>query len=186
MVDEPRRPDAVGLTVRHEEARDAGPIARLHESAFPTPAEAALVGALRAAGRLALSLVAIIEEGVVGHVAFSPVTIVSRMTTANPRPGAGLGLAPLAVASTHRRCGIGAALLEAGLAGCARDGIGYVVVLGEPHYYRRFGFVRASDRGLANEYGAVEEFMVLELRPGAVSPGGGLVRYAPEFAALGS
>jgi len=172
--------------VRHEDARDAGPIGRLHESAFPTPAEAALVGALRAAGRLALSLVAVVEEGLVGHVAFSPVTIAGPAMTASPWPGAGLGLAPLAVASTHRRRGIGAALVEAGLARCARDGIGYVVVLGEPHYYRRFGFARASDRGLANEYGAVEEFMVLELRPGAVSPGGGLVRYAPEFAALGS
>ena len=100
--------------------------------------------------------------------------------------GRGPGAGASGRRSTHRRCGIGAALVEAGLAGCVRDGIGYVVVLGEPHYYRRFGFVRASDRGLANEYGAVEEFMVLELRPGAVSPGGGLVRYAPEFAALGS
>ena len=62
----------------------------------------------------------------------------------------------------------------------------YVVVLGEPHYYRRFGFVLASDRGLANEYGVLQEFLVLELRPGAVSPGGGLVRYAPKFAAPGS
>ena len=164
--------------MRDEEARDAGPIARLHESAFPTPGEASLVAALRAAGRLTLSLVAVAGGGLVGHVAFSPVT------TADGWPG--LGLAPLAVASTHRRWGIGTALVEAGLAGCARAGIGYVVVLGEPHYYRRFGFVRASDRGLANEYGAVEEFMVLELRPGAVSPRGGLVRYAPEFAALGS
>lgn len=82
--------------------------------------------------------------------------------------------------------GAGAPGRRAGLVRCARDAIGYVVVLGEPRYYRRFGFVRASDRGLANEYGAVEEFMVLELRPGAVSPDGGLVRYAPEFAALGS
>ena len=94
MADEPRRPDAVGLTVRHEEARDAGPIARLHESAFPTPAEAALVGALRAAGRLALSLVAIIEEGLVGHVAFSPVTIVSPDDDREPAPGAGWGWRP--------------------------------------------------------------------------------------------
>ena len=174
------RGDAAELAVREEEARDAGPIARLHESAFPTPAEAALVAALRKAGRLALSLVAVVGDSLLGHIAFSPVT------TASPWPGAGLGLAPLAVAAAHQRRGIGAALVEAGIARCARDGIGYLVVLGEPHYYRRFGFARAGDRGVANEYGTVEEFMLLELRPGAVSPGGGLVKYAPEFAALGS
>ena len=123
---------------------------------------------------------AVTDDGLVGHVAFSPVT------TATAWPGTGLGLAPLAVASGHRRKGIGAALVETGIARSARAGIGFLVVLGEPHYYGRFGFVRARDHGVTNEYGAVEEFMVLELRPGAVPSGGGLVRYAPEFAALGS
>jgi len=174
------RADRTGLEVREEDARDADSIARLHESAFPTPAEAALVAALREAGRLTLSLVAVADGNLVGHVAFSP------LTTPSPWPGQGLGLAPLAVAAAHRQQGVGAALVEAGIARCARAGVGYLVVLGEPHYYRRFGFARAGDRGIANEYGAVEEFMVLELRPGAVPPGGGLVRYAPEFAALGS
>lgn len=53
------RPDRAGLVVREEDARDADPIGRLHESAFPTPGEAALVAALRKAGRLMLSLVAV-------------------------------------------------------------------------------------------------------------------------------
>lgn len=166
--------------VREEDTRDADPIARLHDSAFPTSGESALVAALRKAGRLALSLVAEREGSLVGHVAFSPVT------TATAWPGTGLGLAPLAVASGHRRKGIGAALVETGIARSARAGIGFLVVLGEPHYYGRFGFVRARDHGVTNEYDAVEEFMVLELRPGAVPSGGGLVRYAPESAALGS
>ena len=168
------------MTVREEAAPDVGPVTRLHASAFPTSAEATLVAALRAAGRLTLSLVAETEGDVAGHVAFSPVT------TSSPWPGTGLGLAPLAVAAAHRRRGIGAALVEAGITRCARAGVGYLVVLGAPRYYQRFGFIRASDRGIANEYGAVDEFMVLELRPGTVAPGGGLVRYAPEFAALGS
>jgi putative acetyltransferase len=59
------------------------------------------------------------------------------------------------------------------------------VVLGEPEYYGRFGFERASSRGLDNEYGVDEAFMVLELQPGALPAEGGLVRYAQEFALVG-
>ena len=57
-----------------------------------------------------------------------------------------------------------------------------MVVLGHPGYYPRFGFHRASELGLGNEYGADEAFMAVELRPGGL-PAGGLVRYGPEFAA---
>jgi predicted N-acetyltransferase YhbS len=53
-----------------------------------------------------------------------------------------------------------------------------------PRVLRRFGFRRASDRGIANEYGADEEFMLLGLLPDALPPTGGLARYAPAFAAL--
>jgi putative acetyltransferase len=60
-----------------------------------------------------------------------------------------------------------------------------VVVLGEPRYYARFGFGRASDRGLGNEYGATDEFMVVELEPGILPTEGGLVKYAAEFGDLG-
>ena len=59
-----------------------------------------------------------------------------------------------------------------------------MVVLGHPHYYRRFGFRRARDAGLENEYGADEDFMVLELRPDALRGVTGLVKYSPEFSML--
>jgi putative acetyltransferase len=72
-----------------------------------------------------------------------------------------------------------------GLASCAQLGCGFVVVLGEPEYYGRFGFARASNYGLDNEYGVDEAFMALELKPGSLPPAGGLVRYAPEFALIG-
>ena len=60
-----------------------------------------------------------------------------------------------------------------------------MVVLGDPAYYRRFGFLPASRWGLRDEYGGKDAFQALELRPGAIPPGGGVVRYAPEFNALG-
>ncbi len=140
----------------------------MHVAAFPTDAEARLVDALRHAGQGTLSLVAQVDGEIVGHVLFSPVT-----------PGKGLGLAPLAVKPAHQN-GIAAALVREGLERCS----GYVVVLGEPAYYRRFGFRRARDFGLENEYGADEEFMVLEREPGALRGVRGLVRYREEFSVL--
>jgi putative acetyltransferase len=164
------------MVVRPEEAGDAAGIFAVHVAAFPTDAEGRLVNALRAAGRLAVSLVAEVGGRVVGHVGFSPVTVGGA--------AGGLGLAPLAVAPDAQRRGVGGALVRAGLAAAAASGAGFVVVLGHPAYYPRFGFRPAGGLGLGNEYGAGEAFMAAELRPGGL-PGGGLVRYGPEFAAWG-
>lgn len=147
----------------------------MHAAAFPSDAEARLVDALRAARRAALSLVAEHDGQVVGHVLFSPV---------KSNRGRGLGLAPLAVLPRHQRQGIGAALIRAGIEACRAGGYDYAVVLGDPGYYRRFGFRRALDLGLQNEYGAQDEFMVLELRLGGLAGVTGLVKYCREFAAL--
>jgi putative acetyltransferase len=70
-------------------------------------------------------------------------------------------------------------LVRAGVAACERAGFGFIVLLGEPQYYRRFGFITASAMGMSNEYGADDAFMVLELTPRSAKPGG--VCYAPEF-----
>jgi putative acetyltransferase len=161
---------------RPEHARDVAAIRGVLEAAFPTPAEARLVDALRLNGRLSLSIVASDGAGVVGHVAFSPVQV---------GEASGLGLAPMAVLPEHQSRGVGALLVREGLATCAAQRHGFVVVLGEPEYYGRFGFERASARGLDNEYGADEAFMVLEVVPGSLPAQGGLVRYAPEFGLVG-
>lgn len=65
---------------------------------------------------------------------------------------------------------------------CRVDGYSGVVLLGDPRYYRHFGFVPASTYRRSNEYGASDAFMALELRPGALRGVEGLVGYAPEFA----
>ncbi|MGE0713124.1 MAG: GNAT family N-acetyltransferase [Planctomycetota bacterium] len=163
------------IRVRAEQLSDIPGIHAVHAAAFPTPGEARLVDALRAAGRLEVSLVAADADEVVGHVAFS------RVRAADGTQG--VGLAPVAVLGAHRRRGVGAALIEAGLAACRATGWGYAVVLGDPAYYGRFGFRAAAEHGLEDEYGGGPAFQVLELAAGGL-PSAGLVRYAPEFAAL--
>jgi putative acetyltransferase len=167
----------MSLSIRPEEPADSAAIRRVLEAAFPTAAEARLVDLLRAGGRLLISLVAEEDGALVGYIAFSPVQIEGEALE-----GIGLGLAPLAVMPGFQSQGIGSRLVREGLAACQRAGYGFVVVLGGPGFYRRFGFERADLRGLGNEYGADEEFMVRELRDGAIPGRGGVVRFGPEFA----
>lgn len=163
--------------VRPEEPRDAAAITTLLRACFPSPGEARLVEQLRAAGNLSVSLVAVADDTVIGHVGFSPVT------AAGVKFGA--GLAPLAVHQGYRRRGVAAALVERGLDACRAAGFAWAVVLGEPEYYVRFGFRAAAEFGLSDEYGGGAAFQVLELKQGGIPKDAGLVKYAPEFASLG-
>jgi putative acetyltransferase len=165
------------VSIQPEEPTDAAGVQRVLEGAFPTAAEARLVDRLRENGNLRVSLVAQANGQIVGYAGFSPVRV-----DAEPGGGDGAGLAPLAVLRDFERQGIGGRLVSAGLAACRHAGYGFVVVLGSPKYYSRFGFTRADQRGLGNEYHASEEFMIVELRDGAIPRSGGIVRYGSEFA----
>ena len=161
------------ILIRPEEPGDRDAIHAVHTASFPTAGEARLVNALRVAGSLCVSLVAVIEGEIVGHVAFSPVTVTGATD--------GAGLAPVAVMPAFRRRGIAEKLIQEGLEACERLDFGFVVVLGDPTYYRRCGFLPAGGWGLSDEYGGGEAFQALELRAASIPVGGGLVRYAPEF-----
>ncbi len=167
------------MNLRPERVADFAAIRATLVAAFPTDAEARVVDRLRASGNATLGLVAEAEGAVVGHVLFSPVIV-----DGAPRRH-GLGLAPLAVSPRQQKRGIGSLLIAAGIDAC-RGKTPFVVVLGEPGYYGRFGFTTAGDVGLRNEYGATDEFMVLELRQRGLPPAGGLVRYGSEFAEFAS
>lgn len=167
------------LALRGELPCDQAGIARVQRAAFPSPDESRLVDALRLSGNLRLSLVAIENAEIVGHVAFSPVSLESSFGNI-----AGLGLAPVAVLPDHQRRGIGSALIRSGMEKCRELNTLFVVVLGEPGYYQRFGFRAASTWGIANEYNVHDEFMAIELLPGAIPPGGSLARYSPEFSSF--
>ena len=164
------------IIVRPEQPGDIPEIRTLLASCFPTNGEARLVDALRGAARLPVSLVADVGGVIVGHVAFSPVS--------SAKGAKGVGLGPIAVAGQHRRQGIAEMLVQEGMSACREAGFGWAVVLGEPAYYSRFGFHPASACGLSDEYGGGDAFQVVELSPGALPVGDGVVRYASEFAVL--
>jgi len=168
----------VNVSVRIEQPGDADGVRDTNAQAFGEPLEARLVDALRSASDY-LSLVATIDDRVVGHILFTPVTIeppVDRRIA---------GLAPMAVRPEYQRAGIGGQLIRAGLEQCRRNGYSAVVVLGHPEYYPRFGFIPAHTFGLTCEFPSTPEaFMALELEANALNGIRGLVRYHPEFASL--
>lgn len=88
----------------------------------------------------------------------------------------------MAVLPEFQKRGIGTLLVEAGLAECRKAQYDFVVVLGHPEYYPRFGFVPASRYGIKCEYPVPDEvFMLIELRAGALQGRHGIVKYEPEF-----
>jgi putative acetyltransferase len=148
------------MDLRDEKPADIAAIRALTTRAFADAAhssgtEAEIVDALRAAGALAVSLVATEDDAIVGHVAFSPVTI-------DGRHRGWFGLGPVSVLPERQGEGIGAALVGEGLRRLAADGAAGCVVLGDPVYYRRFGFV--SDPALAYPGAPAEYFMRLVMR----------------------
>jgi putative acetyltransferase len=165
------------IVVRTETTEDHKSVWRVNELAFGQPNEADLVDALRASARPYISLVAVVDEQVVGHIFFSPVSIESESGVFTA-----MGLAPMAVLPEYQNQGIGSRLVREGLKECQRLGHAIVVVLGHANYYPRFGFTPASLKGLRSEYDVPDEvFMVTELIPGALEGRRGLVKYHAEF-----
>lgn len=169
--------DSKAVVVRGEGPADLAAIRALHRAAFGGDAEAQLVDELRAEGHAAISLVAELERAVVAHVLFSPVEIAGR------RNFQVLALAPVGVLPEMQRQGLGSILIRAGLEQAAAWGASAVLVLGEPDYYRRFGFRPELTQSLQSPY-AGAYFMALELVPGAREQLVGVARHAPPFGGL--
>ena len=111
-----------------------------------------IIEALRAAKALTLSLVAEVEGHVVGHIAFSPVSI-----SDGTRNWYGLG--PVSVLPAYQRQGIGKALIGQGLSRLKGMGAQGCCLVGHPYYYRKFGFQNVS--GLVHEGVPPEVFLAL-------------------------
>ena len=167
------------IAVRAEQPSDRTAIHGLIAQAFGSDAEAGLVDTLRDQGDLIVSLVAERDGNLAGHIAFSPMSI-----EADGHNVPGAGLAPLAVSTDARRQGVAALLVREGLAHLRETGMKLAFVLGDPHYYGRFGFSAEAAAPFASPY-AGPYFMALRLDPAFVLPQTGRADYAPAFAALG-
>jgi putative acetyltransferase len=114
---------------------------------------------------------------VVGHALISPVTVITSREDARL-----LGLGPVAVLPEFQGRGIGTLLVESCLEYVRESNVAGVVVVGDPAYFSRFGFIRASRWGLTPEVAVPDDrFLVLELSPGKLAGITGIVRYHPAF-----
>ena len=145
------------IAIRSEAESDLTAIAEVAVAAFASlevsnQTEHYIIAALRAAGALAVSLVAEVEGRVVGHIAFSPVTM-----SDGSRDWYGLG--PVSVLPAYQRQGIGKALIRAGLARLKDLKARGCVLVGHPEYYKQFGF--RNPQGLVLEGVPPEVFFAL-------------------------
>jgi len=123
-----------------------------------------------------LSLVAVLDENIVGHILFSKIKILGEQTTET------LSLAPLAVVPTFQGKGIGGSLVRKGLSVALGLGFFSVIVLGHSEYYPRFGFRKASEWNIKCPFEAPDEaFLAIALVEGALSGSSGTVAYPKEF-----
>lgn len=145
------------VLIRSETSADASAIAEVTVAAFKTLAisnhtEQFIIAALRAAKALTVSLVAEVDGRVVGHIAFSPVTVSDGCPN-------WYGLGPVSVLPECQRRGIGSALIQEGMSRLKDLGAQGCCLVGHPEYYRRFGFQNIP--GLVHEGVPEEVFFAL-------------------------
>lgn len=161
------------IQIRPEQTEDIAAIRDLNRRAFGQDHEGRIVDAIRANGGAQLSLVAVDEDRVVGHIMYSALQI---------GQVEGRALGPMAVDPEVQRQGIGTKLVDAGNARVRLDGGPFVVVVGHPEFYPRFGFRPARPLGITCEWEVPDDvFMILVLDETKMSGATGRAAYRPEF-----
>jgi putative acetyltransferase len=167
----------MSVQIREECPGDVAVLRDLNKRAFGQDQEGNIVDALRSSGAVLLSLVATLNGQVVGHIMYSPVSVGNEVT------GAGLG--PMAVLPEYQRQGIGSKLVEAGNRKLKDAGCPFIIVVGHPNYYPRFGFRSASAHGIQCEWDVPDDvFMLLVLNQTKMQGVSGLARYRHEFSSV--
>jgi putative acetyltransferase len=165
------------IEIREERPADVAAVREVNRRAFEQERESNIVDALRANGGALLSLVATIDDQVVGHVMYSRVSVGDMVN------GAALG--PMAVLPEHQRQGIGTRLIDTANQKIKDAGYPFIIVVGHAEYYPRFGFRPAGKYGIKCEWDVPEEvFMVLMLDAAKMQGVAGLAKYRDEFSTI--
>jgi predicted N-acetyltransferase YhbS len=169
------------ITIRQETKNDYLGVYELNNLAFGQENEARLVDALRKNIDVfipELSLVAIIDDQIVGHLLFSKIKIENN----NKNEFDSLALAPMAVRPEFQKKGIGGQLIKQGLDIATKLNFKSVIVLGHEHYYPKFGFVATEKWNIKSPFEVpTNVFMGLELVEDGLKNVSGTVKYPKEF-----
>ena len=165
------------IIINKESASDIDQVRKVNIAAFGRNDEARLVDRLRNTGIPYISLTAIKEHEVIGHILFTRVELSGYEGELNLT-----GLGPMAVRPEYQGFGIGTRLVKHGLSECNNSDSDAVVVLGHPEYYQRFGFVPSASYGIHSEFEVPSEaFMILELKPAVLTGKMGVIKYHELF-----
>jgi putative acetyltransferase len=165
------------IEIREERPADVAAIHDVNKDAFGQEQEARIVDALRANEAALLSLVATIHGRVVGHIMYSPISVGA--------DAVGAALGPMAVLPEYQRQGIGTLLVERGNQILKDRGCLFIIVVGHPKYYPRFGFKPASSRGIKCEWDVPDDaFMLVVLDETKMDGVSGFAKYRHEFSSI--
>jgi putative acetyltransferase len=168
----------MALRIRREQPGDERAVFAVNYHAFGRDSEPRIVDLLRTNCPEGISLVAEQEGRLIGHILFTPAHI-----EGDGKGAEGMGLAPMAVLPECQGKGVGSSLVWEGLAAVERTEALFVVVLGHPWFYPKFGFAPASEYGIGCSYDGVpdEAFVIHVLDSKAFHGVRGIVRMRPEF-----
>ena len=165
------------VEIHEEQPSDVAAIREVNKRAFGQDQEANIVDALRSNNAALLSLVATQNGRVVGHIMYSTASVGGEV--------AGVALGPIAIVPELQRQGIGGKLIETGNQKLKDAGYPFIIVLGHPDYYPRFGFELASRHGIKCEWEVPDNaFMLLVLDEQAMHGVSGLANYRLEFSSV--
>jgi len=166
------------FTIRHEKPSDFDSVYEINKLAFQSSSEADLVNLLRKNDLSAISLVAETDSRIIGHILFTEAKIVSQFKTIH-----GMALAPMSVHPDFQNRGIGQILVNHGLSIVQEKNSPFVIVLGHPNYYPRFGFEIASKHNIKPQWEGIpdEAFMILILNRDLLYGVKGTAFYRQEF-----